>query len=273
MLDMLAVDGVIYAFQKQLAAEAGTLRLIVEYCDVNSAARAVSRLNGTVIRVSACHSFPGDASDSSFQAIQISADFHKPDLKSSPTRHHLVLDTPTRGQDEFSDAFAEMSLASPTHAQYPVMPPTYATFLSPTGRTLMPAQYPLSPTYTGIPMTYGTRFSPLNNSIAGLSVSGVSLSPSCTGNQSDGCSEYPSLPPSFYVGSPSRVPSSSSQPGRLSRSGSGNPGRQHLVKSGSRGSYGTSQSGQHNVVDIGKIRDGIDVRTTVSLCSAGIKAR
>jgi hypothetical protein len=52
MLDMLSVDGFVYAFQKQLATEAGTLRLIVEYSDVNAASRAVERLNGAIIRVS-----------------------------------------------------------------------------------------------------------------------------------------------------------------------------------------------------------------------------
>lgn len=49
---MLGVDGAIYAWQKQLATEAGTLRLVAEYSDVNSAARAIERLNGATVRVS-----------------------------------------------------------------------------------------------------------------------------------------------------------------------------------------------------------------------------
>jgi hypothetical protein len=52
ILDLLSIDGAVYAYQKQLAAEAGTLRLIAEYSDVNSATRAVERLNGATVRVS-----------------------------------------------------------------------------------------------------------------------------------------------------------------------------------------------------------------------------
>jgi hypothetical protein len=52
ILDLLSIDGAVYAYQKQLATEAGTLRLIAEYSDVNSAARAVERLNGATVRVS-----------------------------------------------------------------------------------------------------------------------------------------------------------------------------------------------------------------------------
>jgi hypothetical protein len=52
ILDLLSIDGVVYAYQKQLATEAGTIRLIAEYSDVNSAAHAVERLDGATIRVS-----------------------------------------------------------------------------------------------------------------------------------------------------------------------------------------------------------------------------
>src|SRR5450432_2008661 len=52
ILDLLNVDGTVYAYQKQLATEAGTFRLIAEYGDVNAAARAVERLNGATVRVS-----------------------------------------------------------------------------------------------------------------------------------------------------------------------------------------------------------------------------
>jgi hypothetical protein len=52
ILDLLSVDGAIYAWQKQLAIEAATLHLVAEYSDVNSAARAIERLNGATVRVS-----------------------------------------------------------------------------------------------------------------------------------------------------------------------------------------------------------------------------
>jgi hypothetical protein len=52
IIDLLNVDGVVYAYQKQLATEAGTLRMIIEFSDVGSAHRAVTRLNGIVVKVS-----------------------------------------------------------------------------------------------------------------------------------------------------------------------------------------------------------------------------
>lgn len=53
IVDLLSVDGAVYAYQKQLATETGTFRMIAEFCDVGSAHRAVARLNGAVVRVSA----------------------------------------------------------------------------------------------------------------------------------------------------------------------------------------------------------------------------
>ena len=52
IVDLLAIDGAVYAYQKQALTEAGTVGMIVEFCDVGSAHRAVARLNGSTIRVS-----------------------------------------------------------------------------------------------------------------------------------------------------------------------------------------------------------------------------
>lgn len=52
MLDLLTVDGSIYAYQKQAATEAGTVKLIAEFVDVTSAERVIDRLNGKIMRVS-----------------------------------------------------------------------------------------------------------------------------------------------------------------------------------------------------------------------------
>ena len=55
IVDLLSIDGAIYAYQKQMASEAGTLRVVVEFCDVGSAHRAVARLNGATVRVCSFH--------------------------------------------------------------------------------------------------------------------------------------------------------------------------------------------------------------------------
>lgn len=52
IVDLLAVDGAVYAYKKQTLAETETVRMIAEFCDVGSAHRAVARLNGATIRVS-----------------------------------------------------------------------------------------------------------------------------------------------------------------------------------------------------------------------------
>lgn len=51
IIDMLATDGPIYAYRRQASEEIGILRIVVEFCDVGSAHRAVSRLNGATVRV------------------------------------------------------------------------------------------------------------------------------------------------------------------------------------------------------------------------------
>jgi hypothetical protein len=51
IVDLLAIDGAVYAYQKQTPTEAGTVGMIVEFCDVGSAHRAVARLNGATVRV------------------------------------------------------------------------------------------------------------------------------------------------------------------------------------------------------------------------------
>jgi hypothetical protein len=51
ILDILKVDGAVYAYRKQAAPETGSFRLVAEYSDVNSAVRAIERLNGTTVRV------------------------------------------------------------------------------------------------------------------------------------------------------------------------------------------------------------------------------
>jgi hypothetical protein len=50
-MELLKLDGDIYAFQKQLASEAGTIRLIAEFSNVNEAANSVERVNGRTVRV------------------------------------------------------------------------------------------------------------------------------------------------------------------------------------------------------------------------------
>lgn len=51
ILGLLAMEGPLYAWQKQLTTETGTLRVIAEYSDVSLAERVVERLNGATVQV------------------------------------------------------------------------------------------------------------------------------------------------------------------------------------------------------------------------------
>jgi hypothetical protein len=151
----------------------------------------------------------------------------------------------------------QLSIASPAITPHNLMSSFPAMGLSPTGRTLVPhAQYPVSPAYSSIPLTFGGQFSPGHAAI-GYQV------PTYFGNPFGAGGQYPQM--SQYNGSSSLARSTlnSAQFGgrfdeRFDRS------RRAPSRNGSRAGYGTNQSGQHNVVEIAKIRDGIDVRTTVS---------
>jgi len=157
-----------------------------------------------------------------------------------------------------------MSVSSPGVMNEPIMPPRYASVLSPTGRSFVPLTYTISPGMSTVPVAYGYQFSPTSAGFLGF----TPPAPQC--NQT-------------YQNTHSGAHSSNHYHGLITqigaRDGIGSPGRgisrrislprynskrQNSPHGGNRSSYTNSPVGQHNVVDIDRIRAGLDVRTTVS---------
>jgi hypothetical protein len=134
--------------------------------------------------------------------------------------------------------------------------------LSPTGRSFVPTPYTLSPVYSTLPLTYGGHFSSPSNPIVGFTPPAAQYnSPYSVDSSGHTTPGYmPSMTSWSGVETPSPCPPRGSPMGRFSAK------RQNASRGGSRSPYANSQVGQHNVVDVDRIRAGLDVRTTVIIC-------
>lgn len=148
-----------------------------------------------------------------------------------------------------------MSVTSPAVMNGSIVPSGYTSVLSPTGRSFVPTSYTISPGMSPIPVAYGCQFSPVNGAFFGYTPSapqgnhfganGPNLHGVVAqmGSWDNICNQGQGLP----------------RGASLTRFGSGRRGGS---REGNR-SYASSPVGQHNVVDIDRIRAGLDVRTTV----------
>jgi hypothetical protein len=157
-----------------------------------------------------------------------------------------------------------MSVTAPDTASHSVGASTYSSVLSPTGRSFLPSPFAISTTYSPLPLTFSSPFSPAASGIVGVTTpNGLCNTPYPVDTFGRGlalqhCFVSP-LPSWDDPESPSRTQPLGSPLVRY------NPRRQSLPRAGNRSPYNNSQVGQHNVVDIGRIRAGLDVRTTVCL--------
>jgi hypothetical protein len=189
-----------------------------------------------------------------------------PDLAVSP-RHRGHPSTPTRGglnHGELTGTMNRMSVSSPGVMNGPIIPPGYTSVLSPTGRSFVPTTYTISPGMSTIPIAYGCQFSPAGGGFLGFTPPATQCNPTYQNTL-------------FGAHSPNHHHGLIAQMGAWD--GIGSPGqgisrgvslprynskRQNSPRGGDRSSYANSPVGQHNVVDIDRIRAGLDVRTTVS---------
>jgi hypothetical protein len=182
-----------------------------------------------------------------------------PDVGASP-RHRGHPSTPTRGglnQGELTGALSRMSVSSPAMMNGSLAPSGYTSILSPTGRSFVPTSYTLSPGLSPIPVTYGCQFSPAN---------GVFLGFTPPASQ---CNHFGTNGPNNHgvpaqMGGWDGICSPSQDLSRGTSLARFNIKRQNVPRGGNRSSHASSPVGQHNVVDIDRIRAGLDVRTTVS---------
>lgn len=261
--DLISVDGDIYAFQKQLATEAGTLRLIAEYCDVRCANKAIDRLNGAIVRVCKHWSFESNLRANFYcQSIELAAELHRPDLEKHIPGYAGPPATPTHGianSRDLSSSMADLSVGTPKGAAVQHLSHGYAAVLSPTGRSLIPTPYQMQPTYSTTPMHYRGPFSPVMN----YNSPGPHLNSPYT-NVYGILGPYSPTQPTYWNGlTGTGRDAHQVLPMDISQFTGANGRRQTAARFGGRSSY-NNPAGHHNVVDVQRIQEGSDVRTTVS---------
>ncbi|KFZ06983.1 hypothetical protein V501_06887 [Pseudogymnoascus sp. VKM F-4519 (FW-2642)] len=254
IVDLLAIDGAVYAYQKQAPTEAGTVGMIVEFCDVGSAHRAVARLNGATVR-----------------GITLKLGLHKPDIDQRPPRvphgsHH----TPILGRGDYDDligSIERLSISSPPayNQQVPFSYPT--TMMSPVGNSYVPT-FPVTPVFPGATVPLGGPYSSPQSPVTGYTPGGYGT-PSQYGATSVTSNDSRLTTPTGKTwnntGSPMNGGSKDESQSQLRLYGRRqNSVRQNAVRGTGRPPFGSSV-GQHNIVDVGRIRQGLDVRTTIML--------
>lgn len=155
-----------------------------------------------------------------------------------------------------------MSVVSPGATCHQLGPSPYASVLSPTGRSFLPTTFAISSAYSPLPVTFGSYFSPASNAALGFSSpAALCRSPYPIETFGTTISLHHAFVPHIAgwdeFESPSRGPQRGSPLVRY------NTRRQNAPRGGHRTSYSNNQVGQHNVVDMDRIRAGLDVRTTV----------
>ncbi|KAG0648563.1 Meiosis mei2 [Hyphodiscus hymeniophilus] len=287
LVDVLSVEGDLFAWQKQAASTAGTYRMVAEYCDANHAIRAVERLNGQQIKLP-----QGD--------VVLALELHTPDIQT--TTHRLGnMTTPTRCSTEpsnIADTLGRLSLKS--NPSFPGQQEGFTTAThSPSGLSYMasnaaygvpPTPFPLvmSGMYGAAPPNFshgypagmqfqaqmgGSDFNSFHNGFGhhnlALAQTGYDHGFGQVGFQQQNYEQNFGQPNTLfhqrgggYFGRTSgrrHLKFTSHGPRRANgHSSSNGPGNGHYSDS-------DRASGQHNQVEIHRIKQGIDVRTTVML--------
>lgn len=184
-----------------------------------------------------------------------------PDIGASP-RHRGHPRTPTHGglnHGELTGALTRMSVTSPAVMNGSIVSSGYTSVLSPTGRSFVPTSYTLSPGMSPVPLAYGYQFSPVNSAF-------LSFTPPASQCNHFGANDSNSNGVATQMGGLDGVCSPVQGLSRGTSLARFNSKRQNAPRVGNCSSYASSPVGQHNVVDIDRIRAGLDVRTTVSKC-------
>ncbi|KFY64493.1 hypothetical protein V496_03221 [Pseudogymnoascus sp. VKM F-4515 (FW-2607)] len=270
IVDLLAIDGAVYAHQKQAPTEAGMVGMIVEFCDVGSAHRAVARLNGATVRVSSI-TVALKAPAKFLQGITLKLGLHKPDIDQRPPRApHASQNTPNRGRGDYDDLIGSIERLSITSSpaynqQVPFSYPT--TMLTPMDGSYV-SRIPSTPGYSSAVVPLGGPYSSPQSPVRGYNLGGYGT-PSQYGPTSvtsDGSRlTTPTEKTWNGMGSPANGGYKGESHSQLRLYGRRhNVVRQNAVRGTGRPPYNSS-AGQHNVVDVNRIRQGLDVRTTIML--------
>ena len=273
LIAVLSVEGKLHAWQKQAATEAGTFRMIVEFCDSALALRAVQRLNRKQIKFA-----HGD--------VVLMLEQHTPDIP-HPSHRLGHMTTPTRRSTEQSslgDAFGRMSVGP--IPSFPGQPEVFASGVTSSSGLpyvasntpafgLPPNQLPfmMGGVYAPGPITFPQGYSsgmhhqghigdgdfnPFTST--GFSHNNLTIVPNGFdhGFKQLGFQQH-------HYGQGFGHPNSLAHQRDENFFNRPSIRRQNAVKVPHRGrQYPNSAAGHHNHVDVHRIKQGIDVRTTVS---------
>lgn len=250
--NLLGSRGDLCAFQKQMGTGAGTFKVVAEYNDIDAAIFAVGTLNNTILN----------------HGMHIEVGFNAPD------HPQVVPSTPIRGAKVPLSEIQSMPRSIPG-GQLPLQ----AEKLSPTSRTFLNSTVPVSaqyqtPQYSGGQLSMVTPYR--GPPTFGYPVSQVGYyNPSGfiqNGGPVNGYFTHPT-PWTYPIQQVQRFPAFGSV--RSNSYGNGgysgyNPSMTPLQNGNRRrqnmsGEGNANPNPNHNVVDLDKIRRGVDVRTTIML--------
>ncbi|KAM0819194.1 putative RNA recognition motif 2-domain-containing protein [Seiridium cardinale] len=260
--ELLTKQGDLFAFKVNDGGVQGSaLSAIVEYCDNDVSLRAVSELHGIVVSVEVSELdgrvvllAVSETNGRVANGLQICMALHRPDIPAMISLSHERITSPTRtvgGSADLMNDFQRLSLAN----RAPSSVSSMATgFLNTPTRSPTTSGYQVQPPYGMMPVVYhGMPLSP-SYMLDPVSTRIHNMLP--TGNYS-------------WVG-----PMYSQQPAMMSpdfmtprqfayQRGDGR--RQNAIRVHRSPYQQHNVSGQHNHVDVDRIREGIDVRTTIML--------
>lgn len=251
---LISSHGDLYAFQKQLGTEAGTIKFVAEFCDIEAAKFAVDRLNGTTAK-----------------GMHLEVGYIIPDIAA---QQKAVPFTPIRPMapedDELTGSMARMAINGVNNGQvhssgFAVLSPTTRTFLNTVAPVVTP-QYQLVNTPYGGASSYGYPATPVAyytpspaayiNPYAQINGGGAFASSYIDRQMAPGAMRamVPFTCPTPYTG----------RGGYGAYNPSMTPIHGVVRRRQMRPSHGDGNA-SHNVVDLEKIRRGLDVRTTIML--------
>ncbi|KAI1082352.1 RNA recognition motif 2-domain-containing protein [Whalleya microplaca] len=230
--NLLQSEGDLFAFKVQDGVEGSLMSAVVEYCDNDMSLRAISKFNGVVIT-----------------GLQICMTLYRPDIPSMTNANHDGIISPIRNTGTTPDlvgGFQRMSIARP-HSVVPAMSnalvSTPARSTASSGFQVQPPYGMMPVLYQGMPVSppYMLDQPPHRSHSAMLSSSNYSLA-------------SPVMPqPSPYMSADYMTPRQFQNYGRRSNA-------VRITRSG----Y-CNAANHHNHVDVSRIREGTDVRTTIML--------
>ncbi|RYP47337.1 hypothetical protein DL768_006588 [Monosporascus sp. mg162] len=253
--NILQGEGDLFAFKLQPGVEGSLLSALIEYCDNDMSLNAVSHLNGTVANVGCIMFFDNDRLAHFVQGLHLCMVLHRPDLAPSmPNGLHEGTLSPTRTAMTGSDLASElqhMSVSSRAHSAAPSM---HSSLFNTPARSPIPTPFQLQPSYGMVPVVYHS----IPVSPPYVLDPNQPRSHSAIMSSSNYSLMSPIMAPSTpFTSTDLMTPRHFQQPRYTD-------GRRHHAMRVARTSFYNPNT-HHNHVDVNRIREGTDVRTTIML--------